>query len=317
MNAWKKYALVAVMVAAAMFAYNKSSHNVPPDLRDAPNDETFSTDFNLQNIKASDIAMPGEMPAPVADYAAGNDPLAGVPEEPIEWITIPGGKFMMGADNSTSIAGSAGPRHEVAIKTFEMSKTAVTTEQYAECVLNHKCTEPGIGGKCNWGKTQRHPINCVDWVQANQYARFAGGRLPTEAEWEYAARSGGKDQRFPWGNESATCDKAVMLSDGLSGDSCGNDGTRPVCSKPAGNTEQGLCDMTGNVSQWVQDKFHRSYMGAPVDGSAFEDAEGGIRVIRGGSFYFGSEFLQVGRRARGTPDSRRDDVGFRLVRASR
>ena len=133
-----------------------------------------------------------------------------VPETPVEWVTVGGGKFTMGTDDGTDLFKDAKPIHEDSIKNFEMSKTLVTVEQYAECVIKGGCTEPGTGSYCNWGVAgrQRHPINCVDWDQANQYAKFKSARLPSESEYEYAATSGGKNQKYPWGNEDATSDKA-------------------------------------------------------------------------------------------------------------
>jgi len=227
----------------------------------------------LEALAAADAVA---VPKVSKDYVEGNEPS---PIKPVEWVTISGGKFSMGTDSAGMDFEASKPVHEVAIKTFEMSKTAVTVEQYAECVNKGQCTRPDIGEYCNWGKTGRqlHPINCVDWHQANQYAKFAGGRLPSESEWEYAATSGGNNHKYPWGNADATCDKVV------GGKGCASDGTMPVCSKPAGNTAQGLCDMAGNVWQWVQDKYNYSYKDAPADGSAFEGA-GIDRVIRGGSF---------------------------------
>jgi len=280
MTNWKKYALVAVIVTAAGFVYTKSSHrNIPSDLKDA-----------------------------VA---------AGEPATPIEWISISGGKFTMGTDSGEKGFEDVKPIHEVAIKAFDMSKTAVTVGQYAKCVIKGKCTEPGAGEYCNWGKAGRqlHPVNCVDWGQAKKYARFKGGRLPSESEWEYAATSGGKNQKYPWGNEDATCDKAVMYGNG--GNGCGTNSTMPVCSKTAGNTAQGLCDMAGNVWQWVQDKYQNSYTGASADGSAFEGA-GSSRVLRGGSFFTQDAWdLRAGNRARGDPGDRYGSIGFRLARSSR
>ena len=231
---------------------------------------------------------------------------------------------MMGTDDFKD----AKPIHEVAIKTFEMSKTAVTVEQYTECVIKSECTKPGTACNpdtecgplsdndyCNWGKPDRrfHPVNCVTWDQANQYARFKGARLPSESEWEYAAKSGGKNQKYSWGNNEPTCDKAVMYGNGNSGCSKYRDGTMPVCSKPAGNTEQGLCDMVGNMGQWVQDKYQNSYKGAPADGSAFE-GEGPFRIARGGFF---SRYLRVDSRFLHGPGDSGDGLGFRLARSHR
>lgn len=235
---------------------------------------------------------------------------------PVSWVTINGGKFIMGnLTNNFGISfNELKPAHEVSIRTFAMAKTAVTVEQYAECVANGKCTEPGTGTLCNWGKADRqfHPVNCVTWNQANQYARFKGARLPTEAEWEYAAASGGRAQSYPWGNEEPSCDNAVMF--GRGGPGCGKNSTMPVCSKPDGNTLQGLCDMSGNVGQWVQDNYHDSYNGAPNDGSEFAGGGPG-RVVRGGSFKaYSSILMSVVARLSNAPATVNPEVGFRIVR---
>ena len=319
---WKKYILVAVIVTAAGFGYINSSHrNIPADLRDAVADNgKFDTSLPVFDKSSGNIPEPKAAAVKGINkgYVAGLDPSAGVPTKPVEFITIPGGKFTMGTGSGERGFEDAKPIHEVAIKTFDMSKTAVTVEQYAECVIKGGCTEPATSDYCNWGVAGRqlHPVNCVDWDQASKYAKFKGGRLPSEAEWEYAATSGGKNQKYPWGNDEPTCDKAVMMY-GNGGYGCGKNGTMPVCSKTAGNTAQGLCDMAGNVWQWVQDKYQDSYKGVPADGSACEGA-GTSRVMRGGSFLNGGAgFLRADNRNDGFPGARYGIVGFRLVRSSR
>ena len=266
-------------------------------------------------LKALAAAEGAAVPAVNKGYVAGNDPTVTTPSQAVEFITIPGGKFAMGTDSGEKGFENAKPIHEVAIKTFDMSKTAVTVEQYAECVFKGGCTEPGIYISCNWGRPDRrfHPVNCVDWDQAQAYAKFKGARLPTESEWEYAATSGGRNQKYPWGNDEPTCDKAVMYGNGVSG--CGTNATMPVCSKPSGNTAHGLCDMAGNVWQWVQDKYQDSYKGASVDGSAFE-AAGSFRVLRGGSFSDNvARRLRADNRNYDDPSLRSARFGFRLVRS--
>ena len=152
---------------------------------------------------------------------------------------------------------------------------------------------------------------CVDWDQAKAYAEWVGGRLPSEAEWEYAARSAGKSRKYPWGNEAPSCERTVM---NLGGWGCGRDATWPVCSKTAGNTEQGLCDMAGNVWEWTQDWYHDSYNGAPTDGSAWESPTGSHRVNRGGSWYCVAANVRAADRIRGAPGVRDDSLGFRAAR---
>jgi len=155
-------------------------------------------------------------------------------------------------------------------------------------------------------------MNCMDWDQAVAFAAWAGGRLPTEAEWEYAARSGGRSQAYPWGNAEATCDRAVMNAGGVG---CPLDHTAAVCSKPAGNSSHGVCDLVGNVWEWVQDGWHDTYRGAPSDGSAWEDgASGG--VIRGASWYYSVFDLRASDRLRRAPSSRNVYLGFPLARSS-
>jgi len=316
-----KITAVALLAAAAgVFAYTRP-HNAPlSDLRDAVSDSSFDALKNTSGVEASDIRGPEQEIKPFyvetgsgkapgnKGYVAGIDPSAGAPTNPVEYVTISGGKFTMGTDSGEAGFEDAKPIREVTIKTFEMAKTAVTAEQYAECVTKGGCTKPATHVYCNWGKTDRqlHPVNCVDWDQAQAYAKFKGARLPSEAEFEYAATSGGKNQKYPWGNAEATSELAVMNADR----------TMPVCSKSKGNTAQGLCDMSGNVWQWVQDTYQDSYKDAPVDGSAFEGM-GSFRVLRGGCFSDGdgARYLRADNRRYVVPGYRFFDVGFRLARS--
>ncbi len=249
----------------------------------------------------------------------------------IKWVKIPGGSFMMGSQTGDAEVGEESdevPVHRVVIKPFQMAQSEVTVRQYKACVDAKACTPPDKGNHCNWGVIGRedHPVNCVDWLQAKTFSEWVGGRLPSEAEWEYAARSAGKDQEYPWGNEEATCERAVMPRDGQDG--CGKDSTWPVCSKPKGNTAQGLCDMAGNIREWTQDWWHDSYEGAPTDGSARENPSGEslqARVNRGGDWqrvgvmadFRLSPYLRSSHRNRDHYTYRFSDLGFRPVRADR
>jgi sulfatase modifying factor 1 len=226
----------------------------------------------------------------------------------IQWVRIPGGTFMMGSGH-----GDESPVHQVAVGTFEIARTPVTVGQYRACVAAGACAP---AADCAPAPTSDElPVVCVDWNQARAFSAWAGGRLPSEAEWEYAARSGGKNQRkYPWGNEDATCARAVVNSG--DGKGCGRGGAWPVCSKPAGDTEQGLCDMAGNVWQWVEDWYHGSYRGAPSDGSSWE-SPAQYRVQRGGSWIFDPAYARTTARSADSPDLRGNYIGFRVARSSR
>ena len=161
--------------------------------------------------------------------------------------------------------GSENGGRIITIKSFQMAKTLVTNKQYKACVAAGACTPvppaQNFGAAFDGGE---QPVVGVSWDQAKAFSKWVGGRLPSEVEWEYAARSGGKNQRFPWGNEEATCARAVLMG-------CGYNATAPVCSKPDGNTVQGLCDMTGNAEEWVEDVFHPFYKDAPAHGRKWKD----------------------------------------------
>jgi formylglycine-generating enzyme required for sulfatase activity len=236
----------------------------------------------------------------------------------IVWVPISGSTFMMGGSEYSW----EGPIHEVTVPDFDMMKTEVAQSQYTTCVDAGVCTpQTDVGlANCNWSYSDRgnHPVNCVDWNNVSTFCQWVGGRLPSEAEWEYAARSSGMNYDFPWGNEPATCDYAVMDSDILwnsGNEGCGVNSTWEVCSKPDGNTSQGLCDMAGNVEEWVQDWYHDGYDGAPSDGSAWEDPPGNSRVTRGRSWKNGhSSELQTVRRGHTSPALLSSEIGVRCAR---
>jgi len=239
----------------------------------------------------------------------------------LAWVQIPGGGFRMG---STVGADDEKPVHSVQVSSFELLKSEVTVGQYDACVKSGTCGAPDTGGNCTWGKGSNRwyaslPVNCVDWKQARKFCGWAGGRLPSEAEWEYAARSGGKDWKYPWGNEEATCSRAVMghnQSCTISNPcGCGKQRLWPVCSKRAGNSIQGVCDLAGNLWEWVEDCWHGSYAGAPSSAKAWtSNCSGSSRVGRGGSWHDPAGVLRAANRYGYSPGSRHYDLGFRCAR---
>ena len=219
------------------------------------------------------------------------------------------------------------PIHTVTVPSFQMMKTEVTVGMYKACVDAGACTAPGCTGTstssgnfCNYGaNATNHPVNWLSWRQMMEFAAWMGARLPTEAEWEFAASSRGTGV-YPWGGASPSSTLADYGS---------SDGTSVTCSKMSGNSAEGLCDMAGNVWEWVQDEYHNSYTGAPTNGSGwctgvcpvnasdsvYNASNGAYRVLRGGSWYYGAGRLRAANRHYSPPAGQNSNHGGRLSRS--
>lgn len=249
---------------------------------------------------------------PVTVQAGANPDADGSRVVSNRMVQVPGGEFWRGCHSKdTSCSGDDKPGRIVYVSAYRIDKTEVTVGAYTACVKSGQCTAADTGPYCNYlgvGK-ENHPINCVDWSQAKVYCESQGKSLPTEAQWEKAAR--GTDGRiFPWGNQTLSCEFAVW-SEG--GHGCGKNSTWPVGSKLRGASPYGALDMAGNVWEWTLDwydvaaysKDSRDPKG-PLSGSS--------RVYRGGSFFYvPPAYLRAGYRSVNRPSSREFGVGFRCV----
>ena len=235
---------------------------------------------------------------------------AGVCDD-FDFVPIPGGVFQMGyADGLASEL----PVHEVNVPDFELLRGEVTVAQYGRCVTAGVCSEPPEGLGYNWGAAGRseHPVNGVSWLQARTYAAWAGARLPSEAEWEFAARSRGQDIRFPWGNEEPDCERTHNYT-------CEGSETAVICTHPDGDSTEGICDLTGNIWEWVEDQYHRTYEDAPNDGSPWCDQadcadESAVRVWRGGDYKSDINRMRSSARGYYGANVQFQWMGFRLAR---
>jgi sulfatase modifying factor 1 len=193
-----------------------------------------------------------------------------------ELVLIPGGDFLMGKDEE----GDCSPAHTVYIDSFYIDKYEVTNSQYLEF-----CEETGRKFPEFWGKKEfhsgpdfpNHPVVGISWSDAKSYAEWAGKRLPTEAEWEYAARGGLVGLNYPNGDELDSADANYTLG--------GPEGIAPVGSFPPNG--YGLHDMAGNVFEWVSDYYGGDYYETSPYENPTGPEEGKFRVIRGGGWHSG------------------------------
>lgn len=187
------------------------------------------------------------------------------------------------------------------IDDFCIDTTEVTQAAYRTCTRGGTCSAPDSGKYCNWTADARenHPVNCVDWDQATKYCASVGKRLPTEWEWEWAARGRDEGRTYPWGNKAPTCNLAIFSPGSVQG--CEKGRTWPVGSKsPAGNSRDGVKDMSGNVWEWTASR---------------PGENGGLAVLRGGGWYFDdADALRASSRGSYASTYRSNNAGFRCAR---
>lgn len=269
----------------------------------------------------------------------------GAPSDLGAMISIPAGEFQMGCNEEVEVQCSTGfdvPYHTVTLSAYKIDKYEVTVGEYQKCIKAGACNNNGDyvhynnSVYCNLSfedmGIESHPMNCVSWYGAKAYCEWVGKRLPTEAEWEKAAR-GADGRKFPWGNEpAASCDYVVMAPynehTGEYDYGCGYTfnsvryNTMPVGSKPLGKSLYGAYDMLGNVGEWTSDWFASDYYASSPTNDPTGPESGTERTVRGGSFNSRDQtpsdirMLSVNFRYRGgTPIYSEDfTLGFRCAK---
>ncbi len=232
-------------------------------------------------------------------------------------VYVPAGTFKMGSDSTDREK----PVHDVTLDAFWIDRTEVTNAEYAKCVAAGRCVAPSSTKSDTrdsyYGNSQYddYPVIYVSWNDADQYCKWAGGQLPTEAQWEYAAhRSQYYD--YPWGNtfdgtRSNFCDKNCPFDWANKAVDDGYADTAPVGNYPSGASWVGALDVAGNVWEWVQD-WYGSYSATSQTNPAGPDS-GDQRVLRGGSWRSVRSNVGVTSRYDGVPDDGDVDQGFRCV----
>ena len=269
-------------------------------------------------------------------------------ECPADMVLVPGGKFFMGSDEANFKLWQ--PAHKVILDTFCIDRHEVTVAEYKECSAQGECKRPpekpswpktegtadaehekkriAYAELCNFGKVDKdqHPMNCVSWSLADAHCTFRKKRLPTEAEWEYAAR-GSDGRKFPWGEEADVLERMnaggmeftlweqkhkVEPSTRLYEINDGFEGTAPVGSFPKGRTRFGADDFIGNVWEWTSDWFETYKPDEVINPKGAQ--MGDRKAIRGGGFNGGVvTWLSPAFRFHQVPDATTPVIGFRCV----
>ena len=221
----------------------------------------------------------------------------------LEWVTVRAGEFTMGSNDYRDEK----PIHRVYLSEYQIARHPVTNAQYELFVKANSYAAPKHwkNKKIPPGK-ENHPVVNVSWKDAQAFCAWAGVRLPTEAEWEKAAR-GTDGRKYPWGNEPPTMELCNFNSNA--------GGTTPVGSYPKGASPYGVMDMVGNVWEWVNDWYDGSYYSQSPSENPQGPATGKYRVLRGGSWYNDDDFVRSANRFVNDPDYWVSSRGFRCVRS--
>ncbi|MDP3768234.1 MAG: formylglycine-generating enzyme family protein, partial [Dehalococcoidia bacterium] len=216
-------------------------------------------------------------------------------------VLVPAGEFWMGSKDYDREK----PRHRVHLDAFSIDKYEVTNALYGRFIQATGRAAPSYWNDSKWNGSSQ-PVVGVTWHDADAYCKWAGKRLPSEAEWEKAAR-GTDGRKYPWGDQ---WDVSKANADNELGK------TAAVGSYPGGASPYGAQDMAGNVWEWVADWYDKDYYKQSPERNPRGPDSGQYRVLRGGSWHDAPYYLRTADRSSSAPDFRNYDLGFRCARGS-
>lgn len=305
--------LLKQLVAATLTAIPTPNLVATLDVIAKATDEALPPTPNIaatiqQAVKVTLTALPtpilAKIPTPIDTPKLGIGSRATNRKDGAVYVYVPAGKFVMGSNDGKD---DEKPVHEVTQDAFWIMQTEVTNAEYKKCMDAGFCSKPGNSDWDKselWTKFAQHPVVHVNWDQANTYAKWAGGHLPTEAEWEKTAR-GPYGNTYPWGNTMPN-NLRLNFDDKLKA-------TNAIGQYLMGRSFYGAFDMAGNVWEWVADWYDWGYYEISPTSNPQGPTTGSYHVIRGGSYRSNANTVRSSYRY-GSLYGGNVDVGFRVVR---